>query len=65
MQLIRLKEYQKRTVCSVLEKFNPRNSHNTDGVVIADEVGLGKTFEVFGIIEKLRSRNKRCPGTAI
>ena len=59
MQLIRLKEYQKRTVCSVLEKFNPRNSHNTDGVVIADEVGLGKTFEVFGIIEKLRSRNKR------
>src|ERR1035437_3847917 len=45
-----LKDYQINTVNAISKKLGK----STDAIVLADEVGLGKTWEVLAIIDKLK-----------
>ena len=49
-----LKEFQKCTVESVLNSYKKHNR-----ILVADEVGLGKTMIARGVIEKLQEQNSK------
>jgi len=46
-----LKDFQKATVVSVLDNY--KNSEHSNRVLVADEVGLGKTIVAKGVIAEL------------
>ena len=54
-----LKDFQSATVVSVLENFY---SHRSDRVMVADEVGLGKTVVAKGVIAEMLKRHLEATG---
>ena len=53
---MKLKDFQEDTVTHVVEMLQSKNSHNR--VLVADEVGLGKTIIARGVINKLFNEEK-------